>query len=719
MRKRVTKEKINKIREFMNDGRSVSQIQKELDISTAALYKHIKKLGFEVGNLIPDAVKEEIKKAYENGMSFIEIAESYNVSYVTARRYALYKQPRYTKTCDIPCDVVNEIRLRVNDGVSKRQVSDDMNIPYNLVYNCTKDIKKTKPLTTEIRQQIDGEYEKGTSLLDIASLLDVKICTVRRYVHKRFPGTRIIRYCGISEELKEKICNEVFSGKEVGVISKKYHISCNMINRFTKDTHSSRCRFVNGTYQKDMGDGILVRRNREYLIILPETIEEIRQEVKNGKSKKQVSKEYNISYNSIRRVTKDIQFSKCRFVNGTYQPDMGDGIFIRKNQGYIRIPPETIEEIRQEVKNGKSKKQVSEEYNISYHSIKTLTKDIQSSRRRLGNETYQKDMGDGILVRRNQEYLIILPETIEEIRQEVKNGKSKKQVSEEYNISYNFIRKVTRDIQSFGSIFVNGTYQPDIGDGILVRKNQGYIRIPPETIEEIRQEVKNGKSKKQVSKEYNISYHSISKITRDIQSNYSTPRLTKEIIEKIREQALTGKSKIQIAKDFNISYHNIIYHTSDIKNDSSRKSLDRDTINRIRDMVSNGKRKMQVSRELGIPPRVVYYYTLDILSAYPRNQGIDGKTLEFLEQLMRDGYVMSFDRHQSTFYKKLRSRFPNIRKVRIFGAVIYFLQENSDIAMRVFLEKINKRKMSYRQLQQIITVFSGKMEKNERKKYVQ
>jgi len=54
----------------------------------------------------------------------------------------------------------------------------------------------------------------------------------------------------------------------------------------------------------------------------------------------------------------------------------------------------------------------------------------------------------------------------------------------------------------------------------------------------------------------------------------------------------------------------------------------------------------------------------------------------------------------------------------MYGKIIYFIQENSDLAMRIFLEDLNKKIISYQELQQIINLFDGNISKKEKKKYV-
>lgn len=132
---------------------------------------------------------------------------------------------------------------------------------------------------------------------------------------------------------------------------------------------------------------------------------------------------------------------------------------------------------------------------------------------------------------------------------------------------------------------------------------------------------------------------------------------------------------------------------------------------------------MQVSRELNLSPKLVYYLTRDIVTGNPRNRGIAGKSLTFFEKLMNEGYIISTEEYSYNLYEKIRLQFPKIRlrRVKIDGIVIYFLQNNSNAAKRAFLEiwnrKHNRRslKISGHKLQQINDVFAANASKKDRK----
>jgi len=134
--------------------------------------------------------------------------------------------------------------------------------------------------------------------------------------------------------------------------------------------------------------------------------------------------------------------------------------------------------------------------------------------------------------------------------------------------------------------------------------------------------------------------------------------------------------------------------------------------------VECGKPKMQVSRELEISPELVYHHTKDIIVGHTHDLGIAGITLDLLQEIMEKGYAKSSTKYQYKHYQKLRAKFPNIRRVKMYGDVIYFIQERSDEAMRDFLEDLNKKVISYQELQQIINVFQAKMGKKDKKKYL-
>lgn len=328
--------------------------------------------------------------------------------------------------------------------------------------------------------------------------------------------------------------------------------------------------------------------------------------------------------------------------------------------------------IRREVISGKTKKQVAKEYGLSYCTVRRITKDINKRRTSLTDEEMQL------------------------IREMASKGKTKKQVSIDTGVPYRWVLKHTKNITS-------GRF---ISDSIR-KKIKALIR--------------SGKSKEEIAEELNISISSV--INHSMDYKYRFCRYTEvpdSVVQEIRRQVRAGKDKLQVSKEMCISYAKVKRFTRDLLGGSIKRKiqLSKETIEEIRRAVKNGKPKMQVSRELSLSPKLIYHYTKDIIVGHQRDLGIAGNTLEFLQEIMVKGYAKPSMKNSYKNYQKIKRKFPNIRKVKMYGKTMYFIQERSDEAMRDFLENVNKKIISYQELQQIIKLFQGKMGKKDKKKYV-
>jgi hypothetical protein len=66
----------------------------------------------------------------------------------------------------------------------------------------------------------------------------------------------------------------------------------------------------------------------------------------------------------------------------------------------------------------------------------------------------------------------------------------------------------------------------------------------------------------------------------------------------------------------------------------------------------------------------------------------------------------------------LKNHFPNIYRVSIYHRIIYYLEDKADIAIRAFLTRINKRKLSYWELEDISKTFKSQLKMDEKRKIV-
>jgi len=288
----------------------------------------------------------------------------------------------------------------------------------------------------------------------------------------------------------------------------------------------------------------------------------------------------------------------------------------------------------------------------------------------------------------------------QEIRRMAAARITKKRISQLTDIPYNFVRKLTKDISFHKMIPFN--LQKQIAEGW-----------------------KNGKSKQQIAEELNVSHYIVTKY-----SEYKGPPLYRrdadvppDIINEVKRRVQEGIPKHQIAIDMRLSREKVKRFTKELAighpiNYTRKSRLSFETIEEIRKEVRRTKTKMEVSRKLNIDPRRVYEHTHDILIRDPHNPGLSGNPLTFLQEIIENGYAKPSMRNTYEYYKKIKRKFPNIRRVSMYGDVIYFIQENPDIAMRVFLEKVNKKIYNYTILKQITDVFQGHISKKEKKKYI-
>lgn len=328
--------------------------------------------------------------------------------------------------------------------------------------------------------------------------------------------------------------------------------------------------------------------------------------------------------------------------------------------------------IRKEVKSGKSKKQVAKEYGLGYFTVRLITYDLK------------------------KRITIITDDKIRLIREMAREGKTKKQVSVETGIPIRWVRKHTNDITS-------GKF------------------LSESTKKKIQELIHEGKSKREIAEELNISINSV--MNHDKEYNYQFCKYTEvpeSVIQEIRKRVKSGKDKLQVSKEMCISYAKVKRFTRDLTGGSIKRKprLSKETIKNIRKEVEGGKPKIQVSRELSLSPKNIYHHTKDIIVGHKHDLGIAGKSLELLQEIMENGYAKSSTKYQYRHFQKLRAKFSNIRRVKMYGRVIYFIQERSDEAMRNFLEDLHKKVISYQELQHIIKVFQATMSRKDKKKFL-
>ncbi|MCD6572459.1 MAG: hypothetical protein J7K62_04240 [Thermoplasmata archaeon] len=192
--------------------------------------------------------------------------------------------------------------------------------------------------------------------------------------------------------------------------------------------------------------------------------------------------------------------------------------------------------------------------------------------------------------------------------------------------------------------------------------------------------------------------------------------IPEELVKRIRDEVLSGKLKWQVAQELGVSYDTVKKYTRDLNHRiRSYRTLPSYLAREIRERVQNGESKYQVSRELGVSYQTVTMLTRDLPSTRPGFPGIRGKTLEAMQKLFSQGYILDVDPRQ---IRQLRKYFPEIKVAVIEKKHICYLDEKAKDAAMAFLKTRKKKVFSYQELKSITKVFGVKLESEEKKRFI-
>ena len=189
-----------------------------------------------------------------------------------------------------------------------------------------------------------------------------------------------------------------------------------------------------------------------------------------------------------------------------------------------------------------------------------------------------------------------------------------------------------------------------------------------------------------------------------------------DLIKQIREEIKKGKSKIQVSKEYNISYKKVLRLSSDIK---TKRGISQDLRKKIRDEVKNGRSKRQTAIYFGVSENTVCYHTKDICLRPFRNLRVHDKKLELMKDLLRDGYALPSKKYHTPEYNELKRHFPSICKIKMYDRVIFYLEDKKDIATRAFLDNSKRKIISYQELKRVTKTFDSNLDIKEKRQIIE
>jgi hypothetical protein len=139
---------------------------------------------------------------------------------------------------------------------------------------------------------------------------------------------------------------------------------------------------------------------------------------------------------------------------------------------------------------------------------------------------------------------------------------------------------------------------------------------------------------------------------------------------------------------------------------------------KIRDEVNSGKSKRQVAIQFAVSEKTVCYHTKDICITPFRKIRVQDRKLELLKDLLNGGYALASKKYGTPEYNELRKHFPTICKVKMYGRIIFFLEDKKHIATRAFLENSQRKIMSYQELKQVTKIFDTNLSIKEKRSFI-
>ena len=364
------------IKEKYLEGKSVTEIVKELNISKVTVSKYIKKLK-EEGEIPEDLNnkpkssktqkrKEIIKEKYLEGELVTKIAKELNMNQPTVSRYI----KKLKEEGEIPKDFNNRqrsskiqkrkeiIKEKYLEGKAITEIAEELNISQATV---SKDIKKlkeegeipknlnNKPKSSKIqkrREIIKEKYLEGKSVTEIVKELNISKVTVSKYIKKLKEEGEIPEdlnnkpKSSKTQKRKEIIKEKYLEGELVTKIAKELNMNQPTVSRYIKKLKEE------GEIPKDFNKQARSRKIQERNEIIKEKYLE-------GKSTTKIAKELNISQSTV-----------CQHINQL------------KESGEIK---ERKEIVKEKYLEGKSITEIVEELNIHKTTVYKYIRQLKES----------------------------------------------------------------------------------------------------------------------------------------------------------------------------------------------------------------------------------------------------------------------------------------------------------------------------------------------------
>ncbi len=134
----------------------------------------------------------------------------------------------------------------------------------------------------------------------------------------------------------------------------------------------------------------------------------------------------------------------------------------------------------------------------------------------------------------------------------------------------------------------------------------------------------------------------------------------------------------------------------------------------VRRLVRKGLSRIDAARAAGVSYATARLWT-PFKKSHKGNTSISGVTLKILKKLLSDGYLFPDGITQINLSCRTLKKYIHIRKVKLHGIDVFFMDGNERKAMEAFLKRRNFRSLSWMKLAYIRKTFGIKpLKRNDR-----
>jgi hypothetical protein len=187
-------------------------------------------------------------------------------------------------------------------------------------------------------------------------------------------------------------------------------------------------------------------------------------------------------------------------------------------------------------------------------------------------------------------------------------------------------------------------------------------------------------------------------------------KIPEETIEKIRERMKNGADASRVAKEFEITTTTVYTYTRDLPRKHTCIPIEQREI--IREMVRQGHSKREVADLYHRSLRTIQMVTKDIPGYYGYRRTLGEEEIKLLPRLLTDGYLVS-EFYISTA-RNLKMQFPTIiHSVRISRKTIFYVVGREKEAIKGYLNSLSTRIINHATINELCDLFGVELSTSE------